>query len=90
VLASLTRSEALVTAFFGVRGIGSIYYLAYAAGHAAFAEERWMWSVVGFTVALSVIVHGVAVTPALWWLDQRRGPGPAEQDGSAVAGLPAH
>jgi len=87
---ALTRSEALVTAFFGVRGIGSIYYLAYAAGHAAFAEERWMWSVVGFTVALSVIVHGVAVTPALWWLDQRRGPGPAEQDGSAVAGLPAH
>lgn len=85
---ALTRSEALVTAFFGVRGIGSVYYLAYAAGHATFAEERWMWSVIGFTIVLSVLVHGVSVTPAMYWLDHRRGTGPAGQGGSSLAGLP--
>ena len=29
---ALGRRERLATAFFGVRGVGSIYYLAYAAG----------------------------------------------------------
>ncbi|MEO3938066.1 cation:proton antiporter [Dermatophilaceae bacterium Soc4.6] len=86
---ALTRSEALVTAFFGVRGIGSLYYLAYAAGHADFAQERWMWSVIAFTIAVSVIVHGVGATPAMHWLGHRRGPGPADTDLPADCGPPA-
>ena len=51
----LDHRERLVVAFFGVRGVGSIYYVAYAAGAATFPEERWLWSTVGFTVALSVV-----------------------------------
>jgi len=57
-----------------VRGIGSIYYLAYAAGHASFPEERWLWSTVTFTIVLSVFVHGIAVTPVLAWLERQREP----------------
>ncbi len=68
----MTRSEGLATAFFGVRGIGSIYYLAYAAGRETFSDERWLWSTVTFTIALSVLVHGVAVTPMMAWLERRR------------------
>ncbi|MEP6800006.1 MAG: cation:proton antiporter [Lapillicoccus sp.] len=68
----ITRSEAVVAACFGVRGVGSLYYLAYATGHAGFAEERWLWSTVTFTIVLSVFVHGVAVTPALAWLERQR------------------
>ncbi|MBM6403417.1 cation:proton antiporter [Phycicoccus sp. CSK15P-2] len=71
--AGLDHRERLVVGFFGVRGIGSIYYLAFAAGTASFTEERWMWSTVGFTIALSVLVHGVLATPAMRWLDTRRG-----------------
>jgi NhaP-type Na+/H+ or K+/H+ antiporter len=70
--AGLDHRERLVVAFFGVRGVGSVYYLSFAAGAAAFSEERWMWSTVGFTVALSVLVHGVLATPAMTWLDRRR------------------
>jgi len=70
--AGLDHRERLVVAFFGVRGVGSIYYLAFAAGAASFAEERWMWSTVGFTIALSVLVHGVLATPAMGWLEGRR------------------
>lgn len=69
---SLGRRERFATAFFGVRGVGSIYYLAYALGLAAFAEERWLWSTVAFTIVLSVIVHGVAVTPVMRALERRR------------------
>ncbi len=71
-IALLNVGERWVTAFFGVRGIGSVYYLAYAAGHASFADERWLWSTIAFTVALSVFLHGVTVTPAMAWLERRR------------------
>jgi NhaP-type Na+/H+ or K+/H+ antiporter len=68
----LSRAEAVVTSFFGVRGVGSLYYLAFAAGQHAFPEERWMWSTVAFTIGLSVFVHGVAATPVMRRLDARR------------------
>lgn len=68
----LTTREAAATAFFGVRGVGSVYYLAYAAGRGGFPQERWLWSTVGFTIVVSVILHGVAATPALAWLERAR------------------
>ena len=71
--AGLDHRERLVVGFFGVRGVGSLYYLAYALGVASFTEARWMWSTVAFTVALSVLVHGILATPAMHWLDTRRG-----------------
>jgi NhaP-type Na+/H+ or K+/H+ antiporter len=71
--AGLDHRERLVVAFFGVRGVGSIYYIAYAAGAASFPEERWLWSTVGFTIALSVLLHGILATPVMRWLDERRG-----------------
>ncbi|MCE1178108.1 MAG: cation:proton antiporter [Micrococcales bacterium] len=68
----LERTERAVSAFFGVRGVGSIYYLAYALGHAHFPEARWLWSTVLFTIVLSVLVHGVAATPLMGRLEERR------------------
>ncbi len=64
--------ERLVTAFFGVRGVGSLFYLAYAAGHTGFVDVRWMWSTVAFTIGLSVLVHGVLAKPAMGWLERPR------------------
>jgi sodium/hydrogen antiporter len=68
----LDHRERWVVAFFGVRGVGSIYYIAYAAGAATFPEERWLWSTVGFTVALSVLLHGILATPVMTRLDRLR------------------
>ncbi|GII77190.1 cation transporter [Sphaerisporangium rufum] len=71
------RRERAVIAFFGIRGIGSIYYLAYALGHADFGvlpEE--LWAVVGFTVLLSVALHGTTATPIMRRLDRMRGAAP--------------
>ena len=69
----LSKAEAVAVAFFGVRGIGSIYYLAYAAGEHAFIEERFLWSTVALAITVSVFVHGVLVTPVMGRLDARRG-----------------
>lgn len=55
----LAGRERLVTAFYGVRGIGSIYYLAYAGHHLDLTNEETLWATVAFTIVLSTLVHGV-------------------------------
>jgi NhaP-type Na+/H+ or K+/H+ antiporter len=69
----LCREEQLAVAFFGVRGVGSIYYLAWATNHGDFAHVPWLWSTVAFTITLSVLLHGVTAAPVMHWLDRRRG-----------------
>ena len=49
-----------------------MYYMAYATGQADFGNHALLWSTVGFTVGLSVFVHGIAETPAMKWLDKAR------------------
>jgi NhaP-type Na+/H+ or K+/H+ antiporter len=67
----LRRSERWVTAAFGIRGVGSVFYLAYAGADFR-TDLPWLWATVGFSVVLSVVVHGVAVTPLMRMLDLRR------------------
>lgn len=67
----LTPGERGAVAFFGVRGIGSIYYLAYAGGHAEALTADWLWSTVSFTIVLSVLVHGALAAPVMSRLGSR-------------------
>jgi NhaP-type Na+/H+ or K+/H+ antiporter len=71
----LDRGERMAVAFFGVRGVGSLFYLAYATSHEHVPDEPWLWSTVAFTVIASVLLHGVTATPAMARLDERRGTG---------------
>ena len=66
------RRERAVIAFFGVRGVGSLYYLAYALEEAEFAGAEQLWRVTVLILLGSVVVHGIAATPAMAWLDRRR------------------
>jgi NhaP-type Na+/H+ or K+/H+ antiporter len=53
-------------AWFGIRGVGSIYYLMYAIEHGLPDEHALpMAGVVLSTIAVSVIVHGISVTPVM-------------------------
>ncbi|MES2493963.1 MAG: cation:proton antiporter [Pseudomonadota bacterium] len=56
---ALKNRERTVVAFYGVRGIGSLYYLAYAGNHAELVNEYELWATVAFTVLLSTVVHGL-------------------------------
>lgn len=62
-----------VVAGYGIRGIGSLYYLAYGLGQQDFpVPERELWAVVTFTVLVSVVLHGVTAGPVVARLDRLR------------------
>ncbi len=64
-------AERAVISFFGIRGLGTIYYVAYAVGKAGFERMDLVWSVVGFTILISIVLHGMTVTPTMRYLDRR-------------------
>ena len=68
----LVRAERWAVAFFGVRGVGSLYYLAYAAGEAPELGTDWLWATVSFTIVASVALHGVLATPVMARLERDR------------------
>ena len=71
----LKQRERWTIAVFGVRGIGSLYYLAFALNQADFARTRALWSMVCLVVLLSILLHGVSARQVMEWLDRRRGRG---------------
>ena len=54
----LTGRRRWVVAIYGVRGVGSIYYMAYAGSHIELVNEAQLWAIVAFTILLSTILHG--------------------------------
>ena len=70
------RGEKMTLAFFGIRGVGSIYYLAYGINHMDVADPERLWGIVGLVVLLSILLHGLTVTPIMRSLDERRGVDP--------------
>jgi NhaP-type Na+/H+ or K+/H+ antiporter len=59
-------SQEALMGWFGIRGIGSIYYLTYALGYGVTGElaDR-LTALVLSLVVLSILVHGVSVTPLM-------------------------
>lgn len=74
------RHEKMTLAFFGIRGAGSIYYLAFGANHMPVPEAERLWGIVGLVIVFSVLMHGLTVTPAMRSLDRRRGVDPEARD----------
>ncbi|GJE41023.1 cation:proton antiporter [Methylobacterium soli] len=68
-----SREDRAVVSFFGIRGLGTIYYLSFAMRHAAFEGADLLWATAGLTVLISILLHGVTVTPVLRALDRRTG-----------------
>jgi len=64
--APLSSAQRAFIAWFGVRGVGSIYYLAYAVSHGAPAPaSRMLTDITLVVVTLSIVLHGVSVTPLM-------------------------
>jgi NhaP-type Na+/H+ or K+/H+ antiporter len=59
---ALSPRSRTVVAIYGVRGIGSIYYLGYASTHVDFINEKQLWAVVAFTIFASTVTHGLTAT----------------------------
>jgi NhaP-type Na+/H+ or K+/H+ antiporter len=61
----LPGRDRLVVSFYGVRGVGSVYYLAYAGHHVQLVNEHQLWATIAFTILLSTIVHGLTAGMAV-------------------------
>jgi len=79
------HADRAAIAFFGIRGMGSLYYAAYALQEADFGAEAELWALVIFAVVVSVTVHGIASTPVLARLDARREAATEAGSSSSVA-----
>ncbi|MBP2472619.1 NhaP-type Na+/H+ or K+/H+ antiporter [Crossiella equi] len=58
-------------AFFGMRGIGTLYYLAFGLSHAEVPGADVLWRVVTLVILLSVVVHGLTAGPVMRALERR-------------------
>ncbi|MDQ3700745.1 MAG: hypothetical protein M3442_07480, partial [Chloroflexota bacterium] len=70
--ASLSGVQRGLIAWFGIRGVGSVYYVMYAISHGL--PESLSQPLVGLTlatVAVSVLVHGISVTPLMSYYAKR-------------------
>lgn len=73
-----TWGQRAVIASYGIRGIGSFYYLSYALNQASFQEVELiiagprLWALLGFIVIFSMVVHGLTVTVVMNRLDALR------------------
>lgn len=68
--------------WFGIRGVGSIYYLTYALSHGLKGPDGELIAWITFsTIVISVILHGVSSTPIMKWYERHieGNPNPAEE-----------
>jgi NhaP-type Na+/H+ or K+/H+ antiporter len=57
--------EKMAISFFGIRGIGSFFYLAFALTKAKFVNGPELWAVTSFIVFASIIIHGISATTVI-------------------------
>ena len=75
------RVQAALFCWFGVRGIGSLYYLMFAIQHGLDADlARRLTALTLSVVAASIVVHGISVTPLMNLYQKRVGAGEAPQE----------
>ena len=72
----LEPTQRRLVAWFGIRGIGSLFYMAYAMAHGVTGTLAHELLATTLTcVAMSIVLHGISATP-LMRAHQRRSPPP--------------
>jgi sodium/hydrogen antiporter len=70
----VTRGRRWLIGWFGIRGVGSLYYLMYAVNHgleAGLADQ--LIALTLSVVVTSIVVHGISVTPMMAAYEKARG-----------------
>ena len=60
IKSGLNPFQKFVLSFYGMRGIGSLYYLAYALTVATFADPKKLIAITTATIFFSVLIHGIS------------------------------
>ena len=70
---SVSPRQRQLMGWFGIRGVGSVYYLSYAIHHGmTYGAATQLASAVLTMLAASVVVHGISVTPLMDRYDRRQ------------------
>jgi sodium/hydrogen antiporter len=70
----ITRLQRALVGWFGIRGIGSLYYLGYALAHGVTGSKaNELADLVLSVVAISIVVHGLTSQPLMEWYERRVG-----------------
>jgi len=70
----VSATQRWLMAWFGIRGIGSLYYLMYAANHGLSPELASRLTVLTLSVVVvSIVLHGISVTPLMTFYERARG-----------------
>jgi NhaP-type Na+/H+ or K+/H+ antiporter len=68
-----TRLQRMLVGWFGIRGIGSLYYLAFALAHGVpSTDARELADLTISVVAVSIVVHGLSSQPLMIWYERQR------------------
>lgn len=67
-----STGERAALSFYGIRGVGSFYYVAYALNEGDFDDRGVVWAAVVVVAVTSIVVHGVTASAALNRLDRQR------------------
>ncbi len=71
---TVSRDQRLLISWFGIRGVGSVFYLMFALNHGlpeSLAQE--LIAITLTTVAASIVLHGISVTPLMSRLREAQG-----------------
>lgn len=66
----IERPERAIVSFFGIRGLGSVFYFAYGINNGQFEDPTMLWGAIGLVIFISILLHGVTVTHAMETLDR--------------------
>ncbi len=69
--APVGRTERIAIAFFGIRGMGTVYYLAHAVNLERFPRAAEVWAVAIAAILVSIVVHGASATVVFSAVDRR-------------------
>lgn len=69
----LAKRDRVLLAYLGIRGLGSVYYLAYGLNHGQFGDSERLWAITGFIILVSIVVHGISATPLMGLIERMAG-----------------
>ena len=68
----LRMKEKSMISFFGIKGVGSLFYLSFALNEAPFQNAAELWCVVSFIVLGSILIHGFSAAKTMARVEEQQ------------------
>ncbi|MDW5290314.1 cation:proton antiporter [Formosa sp. PL04] len=75
----LGTKKKMAISFFGIRGIGSVFYLTYAIKNGEFENTDQLFSIVALVILISIVLHGLTVKTSIGILKNKNENGSSKQ-----------